>query len=343
MLFPDDDSTSAGRSRGFVVLVAGVVVVAAAGGAFWLWYGASRVAEPVAPAARGASSAAERPKAPESPASAARPASGVGSTRAARAAKPTGASAAESTPTAVTSGVLRVQSDVPGASVFLDRTFLGTTPLEKTGLSAGSHRVNVSAEGYEGVAQSVEIGDAPAELTVRFKEVRLDAAVPVVHKHAVGSCDGRLVATVQGLALRNGQQRRRLQRAVRTPPGVRGRLPEEEPARASRGRQDLQLHRSGGQRRCALRLPPRRREGPGPPGGVVTLRPGGPSCSIPARGRFIFGRPRLRRWPGPDPEHAKRPPGRAVLRPSGQVLLEGRRQGARRARPRSAPRAARFR
>jgi hypothetical protein len=59
--------------------------------------------------------------------------------------------------------------------------------------------VNVSAEGYEGIAQTVEIGDAPAEISVKFKEVRLDASTPVVHKHGVGSCEGRLVATVQGL------------------------------------------------------------------------------------------------------------------------------------------------
>jgi hypothetical protein len=99
----------------------------------------------------------------------------------------------------VAPGVLRVRSDVDGASVFLDRTFLGTTPLEKTGLAPGTHQLNVSAEGYDGIAQRVEIGEAPAEVTVRFKEVRLDASVPVVHKHTMGSCEGRLAATVQGL------------------------------------------------------------------------------------------------------------------------------------------------
>jgi hypothetical protein len=34
---------------------------------------------------------------------------------------------------------------------------------------------------------------------VRFKEVRLNASVPVVHKHGVGSCSGRLVADTSGL------------------------------------------------------------------------------------------------------------------------------------------------
>ena len=61
---------------------------------------------------------------------------------------------------------------MPGASVFLDRKFLGTTPLDVDGLAAGSHRLNVSADGYEGHAQAIDIGDTPAEVEVRFKDVR---------------------------------------------------------------------------------------------------------------------------------------------------------------------------
>ena len=98
-----------------------------------------------------------------------------------------------------TAGVLRVRSDVPGASVFLDRKFLGTTPLDVDGLAAGSHRLNVSVDGYEGHAQAIEIGETPADVDVRFKDVRLNAAVPVVHKHGVGSCSGQLVADPAGL------------------------------------------------------------------------------------------------------------------------------------------------
>jgi hypothetical protein len=100
---------------------------------------------------------------------------------------------------APTAGVLRVRSDVPGASVFLDRKFLGNTPLDVDGLAAGSHRLNVSVEGYEGHAQSVEIGDTPADVEVRFKDVVVNASLPVVHKHGVGSCSGRLVADTSGL------------------------------------------------------------------------------------------------------------------------------------------------
>jgi hypothetical protein len=92
-----------------------------------------------------------------------------------------------------------VRSDVAGASVFLDRKYLGTTPLDVDGLAPGSHQLNVSAEGHEGQVRTVEIGDAPAEVTIAFKEVRLDASVAVVHKHGVGSCQGRLVASLDGL------------------------------------------------------------------------------------------------------------------------------------------------
>ena len=95
--------------------------------------------------------------------------------------------------------MLRVRSDVPGAAVFLDRKFLGNTPLDVDGLAAGSHRLNVSVDGYEGHAQAIEIGETPAEVTIRFKEVVVNASLPVVHKHGVGSCSGRLVADTGGL------------------------------------------------------------------------------------------------------------------------------------------------
>ena len=96
-------------------------------------------------------------------------------------------------------GVLHVDSDVPGAMVFLDRRYLGTTPLELAELEPGPHRLNVSVEGYEGFAQAVEIANDPVEIMVKFREVRLEQAVEVAHKHRMGSCKGRLVADLQGL------------------------------------------------------------------------------------------------------------------------------------------------
>jgi PEGA domain-containing protein len=94
---------------------------------------------------------------------------------------------------------LRVDSDVPGAQVFVDRQFIGAAPVTTTEVKPGTHQINVSVPGYDQYAQSIEIGPGPRDLMVRFKEVRLDAKVDVVHKHGVGSCKGTLVATAQGL------------------------------------------------------------------------------------------------------------------------------------------------
>ena len=95
---------------------------------------------------------------------------------------------------------LVVDSDVPGASVFVDRKYLGTTPLRTTEVTAGSHQVNASVTGEEGLAQTVEIAaSGDTTISLRFKDVRLDASVAVVHKHAMGSCEGRLLATPAGL------------------------------------------------------------------------------------------------------------------------------------------------
>ncbi len=95
--------------------------------------------------------------------------------------------------------LLVVSSDVPGASVFLNRRFLGTTPFEAVELEPGRHRLNVSAEGYEGFAQDIEVGDEPVSVDVRFRGVRLDARVAVVHRHRFGSCSGFLRADLAGL------------------------------------------------------------------------------------------------------------------------------------------------
>lgn len=94
---------------------------------------------------------------------------------------------------------LRVDADVPGATVFLDHKPFGKTPLEARPVTPGSHRVNVTAEGYEMYSQTIEVMTGTYEVAVRFKEVRLDAAVDVVHRHGVGSCRGRLLASVEGL------------------------------------------------------------------------------------------------------------------------------------------------
>ena len=102
-------------------------------------------------------------------------------------------------PAAPLEPILRIVSDVPGASVFLDRTYVGTTPFESAEVSRGPHRLNVSADGHDGFASDIEIGDEPVIIDVRFLAVRLDALVAVVHKHRFGSCEGVLRADLDGI------------------------------------------------------------------------------------------------------------------------------------------------
>jgi hypothetical protein len=100
---------------------------------------------------------------------------------------------------AIESGTLRIDADVPGAQVFIDRQFVGTTPLTAENVKPGTHQLNVTAEGFDGIAQTIDVEPGPRDLTLRFREVRLDATVAVVHKHRMGSCQGRLVATADGI------------------------------------------------------------------------------------------------------------------------------------------------
>ena len=141
-----------------------------------------------APAAGGAA-APEASAAPAAP----RP-------RAARPeAVPVPAEAAPAVVEAPDAGTLRIESDVPGAQVFIDRQFIGTTPVTAANLKPGTHQLNVSAEGFDGVARPIDVEAGSRDLMIRFKEVRLDTRVAVVHKHRMGSCKGELVATPQGL------------------------------------------------------------------------------------------------------------------------------------------------
>ena len=94
---------------------------------------------------------------------------------------------------------LRVDSDVPGAQVFIDRVFSGATPVTIPNVTPGTHRLNVSAPGYDGVAETLEVAAGPRDILIKLKEVRLDAKIAVVHKHRIGSCRGQLIATPQGL------------------------------------------------------------------------------------------------------------------------------------------------
>lgn len=103
-------------------------------------------------------------------------------------------------------GTLRIETDVPGAQVFIDRQFIGTAPLTAEHVKPGTHQVNVTAEGFDGIAQTIDVEPGPRDLSFRLREVRLDAALAVVHKHRVGSCEGRLVATVDGIRYETGDK-----------------------------------------------------------------------------------------------------------------------------------------
>ncbi len=96
-------------------------------------------------------------------------------------------------------GTLRIDSDVPGAQVFIDRQFVGATPATALNVKPGTHQLNVSAEGFDGIVRSIDVEPGPRDITVRFREVRLDARIDVIHKHRAGSCRGQLVATPQGI------------------------------------------------------------------------------------------------------------------------------------------------
>jgi hypothetical protein len=119
--------------------------------------------------------------------------------REARPRKKAEAPAAPAAPAAPTTGELHIDSDVPGAMVFLDRQYLGTTPVTARNVPPGSHHLNLTAEGYDGYSEPIEVAAGPADVMIRFKEIRLNETVAVVHKHAMGSCEGRLVADSQGV------------------------------------------------------------------------------------------------------------------------------------------------
>jgi hypothetical protein len=143
-------------------------------------------------AAPAAPAEADRvPAAP--PDSAPAPAAGRATPRAAGTPSPSNSGAA------VPATTLVVQSDVPGASVFLDRQFVGSTPLTLKDLAPGSRQLNVTATGHEGYSETIELKEGANRVGVEFLKVRLNATIPVVHRHAMGSCQGMLAATPKGI------------------------------------------------------------------------------------------------------------------------------------------------
>jgi hypothetical protein len=67
-----------------------------------------------------------------------------------------------------TAGVLRVETDVPGATVFLDGASAGTTPWESGPLAEGEHRVRVETDGRTWEEPVLVASGRLSRLTVRF-------------------------------------------------------------------------------------------------------------------------------------------------------------------------------
>ena len=97
-----------------------------------------------------------------------------------------------------TVGTLRIDSDVPGAQVFIDHKYIGVTPITHD-VDPGTHRLNLSAEGYDGIGEDLDVAVGVRDISIKFKDVKLDLKIDVVHKHAMGSCKGQLIASPQGL------------------------------------------------------------------------------------------------------------------------------------------------
>ena len=178
-------------NRGAVILAGGAVALAAAGGLLMLAW-PSEPASPETPDRPAASAPASSPVAtpratPARPAADRRPATDVEPTPAAG--KPR------------TTASLFVESDVPETTVFVNRVFKGEAPLRIDDLAPGSYQINLSPQGYEGVALPVEVTAGEEKtLSWKFKEVRLNERIAAVHKHGLGSCSGTLSATPRGLA-----------------------------------------------------------------------------------------------------------------------------------------------
>ena len=106
---------------------------------------------------------------------------------------------APAAPAVPTLASLMLESDVPGASVFLDRAFVGNTPLTLDRLEPGTKRVQLTATGFDSIQTTIELVPGLNTISLRIKEVSLNVKTPVVHKHGIGSCEGTLTASLDGL------------------------------------------------------------------------------------------------------------------------------------------------
>jgi len=176
-------------NRGVLAAVAAVVVIG--GAAYFLHRPRPKPAEVVTPAPEPRIV----PKKVEPPA----PIAAAPTTKKEAPKKAAVAPVAPKLSAAPTLASLKLESDVPGASVFIDRNFVGNTPLSLDRLEPGTKRIQLTATGFDSVQKTIDLNPGENNITIRIKEVSLNAKTNVVHKHGVGSCEGTLTATLDGL------------------------------------------------------------------------------------------------------------------------------------------------
>jgi hypothetical protein len=199
--------------RPAILIAAGCALTTAVVGFVLLRPSAPERTEPVQPSAQTpppapGAAAAPAPSTATEPARPARPAvrRPAAEADAAAPAVERPASPVAAAPAAPVRNALTIHSDVPGAQVFIDRRFVGNAPVTVDDLEPGQHRLNLSADGFDGISRTIDVEPGEREMTVRFREVRLNAALPIVHKHRLGSCTGRLVADADGIRYETSNQ-----------------------------------------------------------------------------------------------------------------------------------------
>jgi hypothetical protein len=96
---------------------------------------------------------------------------------------------------------LRIVSDVEGATVFLDRNYIGTTPVDIKAVEPGEHQLTVSADGYDMYSETLAVTTGHKDIRVSFEQAasELNESVSVIHKHSFGKCNGTLIADSAGI------------------------------------------------------------------------------------------------------------------------------------------------
>ena len=180
-------------NRFAVILGGGVVAVGVVAAAYLMMRKPATPAVESASPARTATAPAPATAKPEA-APAGRPPASKPSTTATT---PTPTPTAEAAPTL---GTLIIESDVPETSVFIDRVYLGNAPVTARNLTPGSHHLNMSVTGYEGVSEAIDVQPGTHTISMKFKEIKLNESIDVTHKHGIGSCQGALRASPQRLS-----------------------------------------------------------------------------------------------------------------------------------------------